>query len=66
MHFQSKTVFFFQFMAGQSSFCCLAHMRFSGRSFFDGFVIIKLQIYLHLVTSRLHGFRFGPLSNYVA
>ena len=48
MHFKSKTIFFFQLIAGWSGFCCFVYMCFLGR--LSQFCYHELQIasYLHI------------------
>ena len=62
MHFESKTNFFFQLIAGQFWFCCFVYMCFLGRlSQFCYQETTKSFTFAHI-----HSFLFGFSSNHVA
>ena len=59
-HFQSKTNFFCQLIAGWFWFCCFVYMCFLERSF----TLLSSRNYESII-SRFHNFLFGLSSNHV-
>ena len=59
MHFQSKTNFLIQLIAGQFWFCCFVYMFFLGRFF----TALLSWNYESFIFACMHRFLFGLLSN---